>query len=110
MSKCKGRNSLNDTACSELDGCEALLASMINVSLSDLFEEPPKLKKSKVKFKWLHEEYYPKLYIIEKHKKEANDFFDNPNSLFNKYTNLNKEYLINHYAEKRRTKENTNQY
>lgn len=108
MPKYKNRNSLNDTASIELDGCEALLASMISVSLSDLFAEPPKLKKRKVKFKYLHEEYYPKRYIIDKHKKEANDFFNNPNSLFNKYTDLDKDYLIKHYAEKRKPKENRN--
>lgn len=102
----KPQKSLNDTANIELDGCSALLASMISVSLADIFEEPPKLKKPKVKFKYLHVEYYPKKRKIDQNKRDAMLFFDSPNSLFNKYTNLSKEYLIKHYESKRQTKKN----
>lgn len=97
--------SLNDTANVNLEGYEALLAAMISVSLYDLFEEPPIIKKNKVRFKWLRSVYYPQKDIIELRKKEANLFFDSPKSLFNKYCNISKEYLIKHYADKRKAKE-----
>lgn len=99
--------SLNDTANVELSGWEALLASMISSSLSDIYEEPPEITKNKITFGWLHENYYPKKAAIERNKKDAYYFFDSPKSLFNKYCNLDKEYLIKHYGRKYKSKETT---
>lgn len=84
----------------KLDGVDELMASMIVISLKDLYTEIPKITHSKVSLVWLYLEYYPNVRRIKLHRKEANEFFNDENSLFNKYYNLNKEYIIEHYGER----------
>lgn len=96
----KSKSLPSDAKNVNLDGVDELMASMIVISLKDLYTEIPKITRAEVKMVWLYLEYYPKVRIIKLHRKEANEFFNDENSLFNKYYNLNKEYIIEHYGER----------
>lgn len=98
--KGKVRETGNNEIHTELSGYEGLFAAMVESALEDYCKEYPRITKDVVSLKYLFSDYYKKCGEIDVKHDNAKFFFDSPNSLFNKYFNLNKEYLIRHYKEK----------
>lgn len=83
---------------------EKLLYMMVNQSLEDYFTTKPPLIHAEYDLYWLFNVYYRNKKDIIKNREGAIAFFNDPNSLFNKYANLDKEYLIKTYERKVKSK------
>lgn len=97
----------NDEFAIEMSGYDMLFCAMIYASLEDYWKEPPDINREYCDLYWLVSVYYPECRRIEIRKKDAELFFDHPDSLFNKYYKLDKEYLIKHYYDKHVGKDKT---